>query len=199
MPDRTSGSLIPVFLACLLMLVSGVVILVGAAIYAACLHSPQVPAMVPSTSMNASLKNPSGCTSHTLSRARLRNWRRVRIAHNAKHAKQFFTVTHRFHPWRGRRFELINCERRWGQWRVFYVNEEGSLASLPASWIIAPTGLFLDLKQDVLTQTGLDQSGQTIFVILEGRTALSGTIDQTSEFMAHSQGVQSLHPGVKSG
>ena len=90
--------------------------------------------MVPSTSMNASFKNPSGCTFHTLGRARLRNWRRVRIAHNAKHAKQFFTVTHPFHPWRGRRFELINCECRWGQWRVFYVNEEGSLAYLPASW-----------------------------------------------------------------
>ena len=61
-------------------------------------------------------------------------WRRRRTAPDANHAKQFFTVTHPFHPWRGRRFELINCERRWGQWRVFYVNEEGSLAYLPASW-----------------------------------------------------------------
>ena len=58
----------------------------------------------------------------------------MRTAPDANHAKQFFTVTHPFHPWRGRRFELINCERRWGQWRVFYVNEEGSLAYLPASW-----------------------------------------------------------------
>ena len=61
-------------------------------------------------------------------------WRQMRTAPDANHAKQFFTVTHPFHPWRGRRFELINCERRWGQWRVFYVNEEGSLAYLPASW-----------------------------------------------------------------
>ena len=34
MPDKTSGSLIPVFFVCLLMLMSGVVVLVGAAIYA---------------------------------------------------------------------------------------------------------------------------------------------------------------------
>ena len=61
-------------------------------------------------------------------------WRQMRTAPDANHAKQFFTVTHPFHPWRGRRFELINCECRWGQWRVFYVNEEGSLAYLPASW-----------------------------------------------------------------
>jgi len=61
-------------------------------------------------------------------------WRQKRTAPDANHAKQFFTVTHPFHPWRGRRFELIDCECRWGQWRVFYVNEEGSLAYLPASW-----------------------------------------------------------------
>ena len=29
---------------------------------------------------------------------------------------------------------MVNCERRWGQWRVFYVNDEGELAYLPASW-----------------------------------------------------------------
>ena len=43
-------------------------------------------------------------------------------------------VTHLFHPWRGKRFELVNCERRWGQWRVFFVDEDGELAYLPASW-----------------------------------------------------------------
>ena len=69
----------------------------------------------------------------------------MRTAPDANHAKQFFTVTHPFHPWRGRRFELINCERRWGQWRVFYVNEEGSLAYLPASWTdAAPKDPFVE-------------------------------------------------------
>jgi len=66
-------------------------------------------------------------------------------APDATNEKQYFTVTHPFHPWRGRRFELINCERRWGQWRVFYFNEQGGLAYLPASWTDAgPTDPFVE-------------------------------------------------------
>ncbi|MGA9578401.1 MAG: DUF5372 family protein [Terrimicrobiaceae bacterium] len=41
---------------------------------------------------------------------------------------------HPFHPWRSRRFELIDVRRRWGQWRVYYLTEEGHTAYLPASW-----------------------------------------------------------------
>ncbi|MGP8235270.1 MAG: DUF5372 family protein, partial [Limisphaerales bacterium] len=40
-------------------------------------------------------------------------WREARTAPDASQAKQFFTVTHPFHPWRGQRFELIDCRRRW--------------------------------------------------------------------------------------
>ena len=29
---------------------------------------------------------------------------------------------------------MIDCERRWGQWRVLYLSGEGHLAYLPASW-----------------------------------------------------------------
>lgn len=55
------------------------------------------------------------------------------------------TVTHPFHPWRGKRFGLVNCERRWGQWRVFYVNDEGELAYLPASWTdVGPRDPFVE-------------------------------------------------------
>ncbi|MEX2615678.1 MAG: DUF5372 family protein, partial [Alphaproteobacteria bacterium] len=48
--------------------------------------------------------------------------------------KQYFTVTHPFHPWCGRRFERIDLRRRWGQWRVYYVTDTGCQAYLPASW-----------------------------------------------------------------
>ena len=61
-------------------------------------------------------------------------WRGKRTAPGAGEAKRFFTVTHPFHPWRGRRFELIDCGHRWGQWRVFYATAEGLPAYLPASW-----------------------------------------------------------------
>jgi Family of unknown function (DUF5372) len=49
-------------------------------------------------------------------------------------AKQSFSVTHPFHPWLGRRFELIELRRCWGQWRAYYSTEEGLPAYLPASW-----------------------------------------------------------------
>jgi hypothetical protein len=58
----------------------------------------------------------------------------VRTAPNASQARPFFTVTHPFHPWQGQRFELVECRRCWGQWRVYYLNPKGHLACFPASW-----------------------------------------------------------------
>jgi len=58
----------------------------------------------------------------------------VRTAPRSDKAKQYFTVIHPFHPWLGRRFELIDRRRRWGQWRVYYLTEYGHTAYLPASW-----------------------------------------------------------------
>src|SRR5205823_6614328 len=53
---------------------------------------------------------------------------------HAEDAEQYFRVTHPFHPWRGRRFEFVDCRRCWGQWRVFYYTEDGQSAFFPASW-----------------------------------------------------------------
>jgi len=58
----------------------------------------------------------------------------VWTAPKANEAKRFFTVTHPFHPWRGWRFELIDMRSRWGEWRVYYVTENGDSSYLPASW-----------------------------------------------------------------
>ena len=58
----------------------------------------------------------------------------MRTAPHSDKAKQFFTIIHPFHPWRGRRFELIDLQRRWGQWRVYYLTEHGHTAYLPACW-----------------------------------------------------------------
>ena len=58
----------------------------------------------------------------------------VRTAPNANQSKQCFTITHPFHPWRGQRFDLVDCQRRWGQWRVYYFAQDGQLAYLPAAW-----------------------------------------------------------------
>lgn len=58
----------------------------------------------------------------------------MRTAPNANQSKQCFTITHPFHPWRGQRFDLVDCQRRWGQWRVYYFAQDGQLAYLPAAW-----------------------------------------------------------------
>jgi hypothetical protein len=62
------------------------------------------------------------------------HWHGSRTATNAEDSKQYFRVTHPFHPWRGREFEYVDCRRCWGQWRVFYYTEDGQLAYFPASW-----------------------------------------------------------------
>ena len=72
----------------------------------------------------------------------------MRTALHANEPKRFFTVTHPFHPWRGRRFELIDLRSRWGQWRVYYIAAEGQLAYMPASWTDAsPKDPFVELAQ----------------------------------------------------
>jgi hypothetical protein len=43
-------------------------------------------------------------------------------------------VTHRFHPWFGREFEFVKRRRNWRDDRVYFFDEAGQLASLPAAW-----------------------------------------------------------------
>lgn len=53
-----------------------------------------------------------------------------------------------FHPWHGRRLELIELRRCWGQWRVFYLTEEGCMAYMPAAWTDAgPPDPFVEQAQ----------------------------------------------------
>jgi Family of unknown function (DUF5372) len=49
-------------------------------------------------------------------------------------AEQTFGVIHPFHPWRGRRFELVAYKSAWGEDRVYFHNEEHQLIAMPASW-----------------------------------------------------------------
>ena len=70
----------------------------------------------------------------------------MRTAPNRNESKQFFTVIHPFHPWRGQRFELVELRRCSGDWRVFYLNKQGNNSSLPASWTDA---VALDLSIEI--------------------------------------------------
>ena len=49
-------------------------------------------------------------------------------------ATRMFQVTHPFHPWHGREFELIAYKSAWGEDRVYFYDEEAQLRALPASW-----------------------------------------------------------------
>ena len=43
-------------------------------------------------------------------------------------------VTHPFHPWAGREFELVKRRRNWRADRVYVRNDADDLVSLPAEW-----------------------------------------------------------------
>jgi len=65
-------------------------------------------------------------------------------------------VTHPFHPWRGRRLELADCRRRWGQWRVYYIADAGQMGYLPASWtdVVAPDAFVEQSRGRAIARVG---------------------------------------------
>lgn len=50
------------------------------------------------------------------------------------HEGQVVDITHPFHPLYGRRYELLTVRQTWGEYRVFFYDEQGVLTALPASW-----------------------------------------------------------------
>lgn len=44
------------------------------------------------------------------------------------------TVTHRFHPWFGRRFVFVGVRQTWSEDRVFFLDDNGFQRSLPVGW-----------------------------------------------------------------
>ena len=49
-------------------------------------------------------------------------------------AGRTFRIIHPFHPWCGRRFELVAYKNAWGEDRVFFYDEHQQLIGLTASW-----------------------------------------------------------------
>lgn len=43
-------------------------------------------------------------------------------------------MTHRFHPWFGRRLEFVKRRKNWNRDRVYVCDEGGALVSLPVEW-----------------------------------------------------------------
>jgi hypothetical protein len=58
-----------------------------------------------------------------------------------------FQVTHPFHPLSGKTFVLVTCRRNWGEERVYYHDEAGTLCCLPLAWTsLAPIDLFVHVS-----------------------------------------------------
>ena len=73
-------------------------------------------------------------------------------------------MTHPFHPLHGREFVLVTLVRRWGENRVYFHDDQGRAASLPAQWTsILPPDPIVSLSggrsafraQDLLELAGL--------------------------------------------
>ncbi|HZM65808.1 MAG TPA: DUF5372 family protein [Nakamurella sp.] len=43
-------------------------------------------------------------------------------------------MTHPFHPWRGREFVFVAVRQTWGEDRAFFLDEDGTMKSLPTAW-----------------------------------------------------------------
>ena len=43
-------------------------------------------------------------------------------------------VIHPFHPWSGEEFVFVALRQTWGEDRVFFYGEDGTVCSLPAGW-----------------------------------------------------------------
>ena len=43
-------------------------------------------------------------------------------------------MTHPFHPWAGREFDLVGVRQTWGEDRVFFFGVDGVQRSLPRAW-----------------------------------------------------------------
>lgn len=66
-------------------------------------------------------------------------------------------MTHPFHPWRGREFELADCRRCWDEWRVLYYAGDTDLAYFPASWTdVGERDPFVELSQGRAMARGQD-------------------------------------------
>lgn len=43
-------------------------------------------------------------------------------------------MTHPFHPWLGREFELVTGRRNWDEDRIFFIGPDEQMQSMPAAW-----------------------------------------------------------------
>ena len=68
---------------------------------------------------------------------RQHRWSQLSSAPDADREQRRFRITHPFHPLFGREFTLAHYRQCWGEDRVFYLDEDEELRSIPARWTSA--------------------------------------------------------------
>ena len=77
---------------------------------------------------------------------RASHWSASATAPQCDVAARRLQVTHPFHPWHGRQFELVTYKSAWGEDRVYFYNEQQQLIALPASWTdVIPADPFISV------------------------------------------------------
>jgi hypothetical protein len=61
-------------------------------------------------------------------------WPTLTTAPQGDVAARTLRITHPFHPWHDRQFELVAYKSAWGENRVYFYNEEQQLTTVPARW-----------------------------------------------------------------
>lgn len=83
---------------------------------------------------------------HSPHRVRLAPYSKPSTTPGAVGEPQFFAVTHPFHPWHGRQFEVFSVRQNWGQWRVMFFDDDQRVRSLPRAWTsLAPADPFVSI------------------------------------------------------
>jgi hypothetical protein len=94
-------------------------------------------------------------------------------------------VTHPFHPWSGKEFAFVAVRRTWHQDRVFFVDDDATLRSLPRAWTdAADPDVFVTLA-----------AGRTPFRV-EDLLALAEVIDGLGGPRGRRASVRRISPAV---
>ena len=97
------------------------------------------------------------------------DWTRLSSTPDSDREQRRFRVTHLFHPLFGREFELVHYRQCWGEDRVFYLDAEEELRSIPARWtsaitddpfVVISAGRSLFRLADLVELTKLVEGGQ---------------------------------------
>jgi hypothetical protein len=62
------------------------------------------------------------------------DWSKQSTTHDINDSLQFFRITHPFHPYTGKQFQIVAWQRNWSEDRVYFKDDKQRLKSVPTGW-----------------------------------------------------------------